>query len=456
MKILAVDDDPGILDALHRLLEKEGHSVVLCRDGAEAQAALEENGFDVMFCDLMMPVMDGLQTLEVARRLQPDLTVIMISGHADIPAAVQATKLGAYDFMEKPLNPERVLLELEKIAARRRAEAEMASLKSRLDLEEEMVGSSPAMQQLRELIARVAPTDGRVLIYGENGSGKEPAAREIHRLSGRSGRFVQLNCAALPKELIESELFGYEKGAFTGAVRRKSGLIEEAEGGTLLLDEVGDMSPETQAKLLRVLQENEFTPIGSTKPVRFNVRIISATNKRLEEEIECGRFRRDLYYRLNVIPITVPPLRERAGDIPELAEHFFRLYALRNGKRVKRLKPAALQRLMLYSWPGNVRELRNVMERLCILIADDEIDEEHVQLVLGTAAPKARSVVLSDAPLREQVEAYERRLIEEALQRCNGNVSRTAQMLRTDRANLHKKLKQYGLKPSSSNGVRSF
>ena len=447
MKILVVDDDAAVRNSLSWLLESNGHTVTLCADGSAAVAALQ-SPFDLMFCDVMMPVMGGLETLEKVRPLQPSLKVIMISGQADIPTAVRATQLGAYDFMEKPLNPEKVMLEVQKLAAQLRLETEMQALKSRVEPEQQMIGSSPPMRELRALIERVAPTDGRVLIFGENGSGKELVAREIHLKSGRGGRFVQLNCAALPRELIESELFGYEKGAFTGALKRKSGLIEEAEGGTLLLDEVGDMAPDTQAKLLRVLQQNEFTPVGSTRPISFDVRIIAATNKNLAEEIEKGTFREDLYFRLNVIPITVPPLRERTSDIPELVDHFLKLYAARNGKRAKVVSPAAMQQLMSHSWPGNIRELRNIVERLGILISGEVIDRSDVEQTLGGAGRSVSApspISPTDAPLKEQLEEFEHRLIADALHRCQGNVSMAARLLQTDRANLHKKMKKFGI-----------
>ena len=450
MRILVIDDDAAIRTSLKWLLEKEGHAVTLCTNGAEA-AVVSSTPFDLVFCDVMMPVMGGLETLENIRQKQPMLKVIMISGQADIPTAVKATKLGAYDFIEKPLKPEKVVLEIQKLETQRRIEAEMLALKSRLDLDYQMIGSSPQMQRLRQTIDKVAPTEGRVLIFGENGSGKELVAREIHQKSERTGRFVQLNCAALPKELIESELFGYEKGAFTGAHKRKTGLVEEAEGGTLLLDEVGDMAAETQAKLLRVLQENEFTPIGSTKPVKFNVRIIAATNKNLPEEIAKGAFREDLYFRLNVIPIVVPALRDRPTDIPELVSHFLYLYAVKNGKKAKIIRRPAVERLMKHPWPGNVRELRNIIERLGILIQSDEIDLADVDHVLGVSptlsmTPETVSPLPPEASLRDQLNAFEKQVLENAFRRCEGNVSHLAQILQTDRANLHKKLKKYGIK----------
>jgi len=299
------------------------------------------------------------------------------------------------------------------------------------------------------MIHRAAPSAGRILISGENGTGKELVAREIHKQSGRSGNFVQLNCAALPKELIESELFGYEKGAFTGAHKRKIGLIEEAEGGTLLLDEVGDMAAETQAKVLRVLQESEFTRVGATKSQKFDVRIISATNKNLQAEIAANAFREDLYFRLNVIPINVPPLRERKKDIPDLVRHFLALYGAKNGKRPRRISAEALHAMASYSWPGNIRELRNILERLSIMTQGEEIETADVKGVLGlspeTTSPQ-KITQKHNAPLKEQLAAFEASVLQNSFDEHNGNVSRMAVALNTDRANLHKKLKKYGIK----------
>jgi two-component system nitrogen regulation response regulator NtrX len=352
--------------------------------------------------------------------------------------------------MEKPLNPEKVLLEVNKIQNQLAVQAQVDKLSSIVNLDYQMIGDSPAMQNLHEAISRAAPSDSRILIYGENGSGKELVAREIHKKSGRAGAFVQLNCAALPRDLIESELFGYEKGAFTGAHKRKIGLIEEAESGTLLLDEVGDMAPETQAKLLRVLQENEFTRVGSTKAQKFDVRIISATNKDLSKEIERGTFREDLYFRLNVIPIKVPCLRERNADIPQLVRHFINIYAVKNGKRPKEISEPAMQFLKSYTWPGNIRELRNTIERLSIMINRDIIEDNDIKNVLGlTSSPKpvqAEPSVDEDLPLKDMLNSFEKNVLQQTFSKYDGNVSRMASALQTDRANLHKKLKKYGIK----------
>ncbi|MDZ7724737.1 MAG: sigma-54 dependent transcriptional regulator [candidate division KSB1 bacterium] len=449
MKIIVADDDANIVESLRWLLMKEGHAVTTCSDGRCVVNEAAEQDVDLVFCDVVMPQMDGLQALKQLRNKCPRTKVVMISGQADISTAVNATREGAYDFLEKPVNPEKILLEIRKIEDQQRKDAELDSLKNRVDLDYQMIGESPPVQSLRAMIDQIAPTDGRVLIYGENGTGKELVAREIHKKSGRPGRFLQLNCAALPRELIESELFGYEKGAFTGAHKKKTGLIQEAENGTLLLDEIGDMAPETQAKLLRVLQENEFTPVGSTVPHSFNVRVLSATNKNLETEINNGHFRQDLYFRLNVVPVTVPALRDRIEDLPALTRHFLDVYAVKNGKRPKRLEDDALNALMRYRWPGNVRELRNVVERLSIMLTADKITASDAVRLLGERAePGAEQTDAKreSGSLRDQMNAFEESILRNGYAECQGNVSRMAEILQTDRANLHKKLKKYGLK----------
>jgi len=446
MRILVIDDDPNINDSLKWLLEDNGHEVRTCSSAEQGLARAEKESYELAFLDVMLPGMGGLDALKKLLGHQPALQVIMISGHADVSVAVKATKLGAYDFFEKPLNPEKVLLEVKKLSEQLRVRAQVSELKRLVELEYQMIGDSPAMAELRAQIAKAAPSEGRILIFGENGTGKELVAREIHNLSNRrEGPFVQLNCAAIPETLIESELFGHEKGSFTGAHRRKEGQIERAEGGTLLLDEIGDMAPETQAKLLRVLQEDEFCRVGSTTPSKFNVRILSATNKDLKAEIAGNRFREDLYFRLNVIPIRVPPLRERIDDIPVLADHFLRVYCVKNGKKTKTMSGDARARLQGYHWPGNIRELRNIMERLAIMTEDVEISLQDVETVFGSPASTA-VVPVEDVSLKQQMGAFEKRLLHTVFQRCRGNVSRMAQVLGTDRANLHRKLKKYRIK----------
>ncbi len=448
MHILVADDDQNICESLSWLLKSEGHSVRVCGSGEEAVALCRQEPFELVFLDVMMPGMGGLAALSQIMSEQPQVKVVMISGQADLSMAVQATRAGAYDFLEKPLHPEKVILEVAHLRKEMQIHTQVNTLRKLVDQEYQLVGKSPVMQMLRRTIEKAAPSEGRILVFGENGTGKEMVAREIHRASLRADKpFVQLNCAALPKELIESELFGYEKGAFTGATQRKPGLIEQADGGTLLLDEVGDMALETQAKLLRVLQENEYYRVGGTAPQRFDVRIIAATNKDLQAEIDLGRFRQDLYFRLHVIPITVPPLRAHLEDMPELAGHFVALVCQRNGKKMKTLTPQALAALQSYSWPGNVRELRNIIERLVIMVEKEVMDAEEVRPVIGvgTAEVEGMPAIAFDQPLRDQLQAYERSILLRGLQQFNGNISRLAAALQTDRANLHRKLRQYGI-----------
>jgi two-component system nitrogen regulation response regulator NtrX len=451
MHILIVDDDKNIRESLQWLLESEGHEVSVAATGEEGVRLVHKERYDTVFLDVMMPGMGGMKALERMRELDAELKVFMISGQADITVAVRATKLGAYDFFEKPLNPEKVLLEIKKLIEQRQIQAKVSKLEELIDIEYKMIGESQPMQELRNVIQQAAPSEGRILIYGENGTGKELVAREIHKNSLRSKRpFIQLNCAAIPGDLIESELFGYEKGAFTGAHRRKMGLIEQAEGGTLMLDEVGDMALETQAKLLRVLQENEFYRVGSTKAIKFDVRIIAATNKDLAGEIKAGHFRQDLYFRLNVIPIYVPPLRDRKEDIPALVDYFLKSYSRKNGKKAKTMSGEGISLLKGYKWPGNVRELGNIMERLAIMIEGEQIGVDDVARVIGSSTENARqdSTLLFDdhLPLKDQIQHYEKSLLLRVFERNDGNVSRMAAELKTDRANLHKKLKNYGIK----------
>ncbi len=454
LKILIIDDEPNIGASLSGFLADLGHQAKICYDGTSGlQTAIDEY-FDLIFLDVKLPGKDGLQVLEQLKKAKPDQKVIMISGHADLEVAVRATKLGAYNFLEKPLNPDKVLLEVKNIEYHQQMLKEVANLKRLVEYDYQMVGNSPAMEKLRSEIEKAAPSEGRILIYGENGTGKELVAREIHQKSHRKNRpFVKVNCAAIPKELIESELFGHEKGAFTGAIKKKIGMFEEANQGTLLLDEVGDLSLESQAKLLRVLQESEFLRVGGTTPIQFDIRVISATNKDLHQEIENGNFREDLFFRLNVIPIRVPPLRERKEDIPILARHFLSTYCLKNGKRPINISDDALEPMMHYQWQGNVRELKNFMERLVIMTDSDEIGIQEFLSILPESfsrqsAPQQSVDDLSSdcASLREKLETYERQLLMREFSKAGGNVSRMAENLKTDRPNLHRKLKKYGIK----------
>jgi two-component system nitrogen regulation response regulator NtrX len=454
--ILVVDDSANIRQALAELLQDEGYVVTSCESGEAGLQKLAEERFGAMLLDVRLPGIDGIATLKRVHQLQPELSVIMISGHADLETAVQATRLGAYNFLEKPLSPEKVLLEIKNIFARQQVELEMHRLKNLVELDYQLIGDAPPMRQLREEINRAAPSSGRIFIFGENGTGKELVAHEIHRKSRRGDKpFIKVNCAAIPKELIESELFGHQKGAFTGAIKTKIGVFEEANGGTLLLDEIGDMALETQAKLLRVLQENEFVRVGGTTPIPFDVRIISATNQDLGVQIAAGRFREDLFFRINVIPIRVPALRERLSDIPLLARHFFQLYSLKNGVATRQISDDSLVPLLHYHWPGNIRELKNIVDRLLIMGERTALSRQDVihllpELKFSPEIPSsAKSPETSDLeppPLKNMLENFEKNLLRQYFQQVHGNVSRLAELLHTDRANLHRKLKKFGIK----------
>jgi len=452
MQILIVDDEPRIRSSLEGLLQEEGYSVRSCGTGEKAVETLRNKSVDVVLLDVVLPGIDGLETLKRIREHNPSMKVLMMSGQSDLNTAVKATKLGGYNFFQKPLNPDQLLLELKNIADQMILGRKVNSLETLVGREEKMVGHSPAMLKLQEAVERAAPSEGRVLIFGENGTGKELVAKAIHRKSARkASAFVSLNCAALPQDLVESELFGYEKGAFTGAVRKKPGRFEMADGGSLFLDEIGDMGLETQAKLLRVLQENEAVRVGGNTPYKFDVRIISATNKNLMMEIEEGRFREDLFYRLKVIPLDVPPLRNRKEDIPLLAQYFLRQICEKTGKGMKRWAGRALKILQHYPWPGNVRELRNLVERLVIMSGGETIDEQEVMDVLPFSPSPSfskREIPLEGEALslRKMVEEFERDVLVEGYREAGGNVSKLARKLKIDRANLHRKLKTYGIK----------
>ncbi len=440
-RILVIDDEKGIRETLSEILGDEGYAVTAIASGEEGLRRLQEESYDLVFLDVWLRDRDGLSILEAADGRLREVPVIMISGHANVETAVKAVRLGAYDFLEKPLSLERVILTAQKAIERWDLLAEVASFRGKSESEGELLGGSPAMLRLKEEIARVAPTDARPLIMGENGTGKELVARTIHRLSARADApLVEVNCAAIPEELIESELFGHVKGSFTGAADHRRGKFEEADGATLFLDEVGDMSAKTQAKVLRALQEGRFTRVGGEKPISSDARVLSATNKNLLEEIRRGNFREDLYFRLAVVPIEVPPLRERTEDIPLLATHFLREASARFGRRPKRLSAEAIEALRAYRWPGNVRELKNLIERLMILSLAEEIRPDDLPIPQGEAEP-----LPVDAPLKDAREDFERRYILEALRRHRGNVSRAAEALQVERSNLYRKLKSYGI-----------
>jgi two-component system, NtrC family, nitrogen regulation response regulator NtrX len=445
--ILIVDDEPAIQSTLKGVLEDEGYRVSAVGSGAEALLRIAEDAPDLVFLDIWMSGLDGLETLERIKRLRADAAVVMISGHATIETAVKATKLGAYDFIEKPLSLEKTLLTAARALEHARLARENAQLRERLDLEWDIVGQSPVVQTLRQQIAIAAPTTGRVLIHGENGSGKQLVARAIHQLSTRVDQpFVEVNCAAIPEELIESELFGHEKGAFTGAVARRKGKFEAAAGGTIFLDEIGDMSLKTQAKVLRALEEQAFERVGGKDTIKVDVRVIAASNQDLSELIAGGRFREDLFYRLNVIPIEVPPLRERKEDVPLLINHFIVRFAAENGKRPKTVSVEALAYFLSYDWPGNIRELRNMVERLVIMTPGDIIGPDDLPAPLR---PKdlAAGGDAKERTLKEAREAFERAYILGELRANDWNMTRTAERLGIERSHLYRKLKTYAIMP---------
>ncbi len=450
---LIIDDEPNIRRMVGALLASEGFEVRDAADGATGVAAAVEADPDVVLLDLMMPgSMDGMATLQALRAKLPDLPVIMMSGRAGLADAVRATQLGAHNFLEKPLTPEGVLLSVSSALELRRARRDAEALRAELGLSGEMVGTSPAMQRLRDMIARVAPTDSRVLISGESGTGKELVAAAIHAGSPRRDRaFVRVNCAALPRDLVESEMFGHERGAFTGAADRRIGRFELAHHGTLLLDEVGDLGPEAQAKLLRAIEAREIERLGGAKPIPVDVRIIAATNKALQKAARDGSFREDLLFRLNVIPIEVPPLRDRPGDILALVAHFASLFRVRTGRAIPDWSTEAIQQLQRYAWPGNVRELANIVERLVILHPGLRITPREVSQVLPLDGESSvRRVDLPDpeqldAPLSDLLDEYERLLITRALAMANGNIAEAARRLKTDRPNLYRRMKRLGV-----------
>jgi len=449
--VLVVDDEPGVRTALSGVLRDEGYVVDAVDNGEACLERMAREAFDVIVLDVWLPGMDGLATLSRIRQRQGDAEVVMISGHGNVESAVRAIKMGAFDFVEKPLSIEKTIKVIENALGKRRLEAENRALRARVDPPTEMVGETSVMAQLREQVAMAAPTSGRVLIFGENGTGKELVARRIHAESRRStGPFVEVNCAAIPEELIESELFGHVKGAFTGAVADRRGKFEIAGGGTIFLDEIGDMSLKTQAKVLRVLQEQVVEAVGGTSRIRVDTRVLAATNKDLLAEIRAGRFREDLYFRLNVIPIFVPPLRDRREDIPLLAEHFMKSLAREHGKRPKTFDSRAVARMQAHAWPGNVRELRNVVERLIIMAQEDRISDRDLAFLVaggvdGRSDGNAGAAMTS---LHDARDRFEREYILRALAAQHGNISRTADSLGVERSNLYRKMRAFGIVPA--------
>src|SRR5262245_43279314 len=429
-RILIVDDEPGIRQSLKGVFEDEGFTTESVSTGEDCLKKIEQDSYDLILLDIWLPGMDGIETLRRLREKSPHTHVIMISGHATIATAVSATKLGAFDFIEKPLSLEHTLLTVRNALAHRRLEQVNDLLRHQLEERFNIVGESIPIKALRKQIAIVAPTNSRVLIYGESGTGKELVSRNIHFMSNRSTTpFVEVNCAAIPEELIESELFGHMKGSFTGASESKKGKFELADGGTLFLDEIGDMSLKTQAKVLRAVEEESFQPIGAAAAVRVDVRVLAATNKNRAHEIAAGQFREDLFYRLNVIPFLVPPLRERREDIPVLSRYFMRMF-VEHGSSPKEFGPNVLDLMMDYSWPGNVRELRNEIERLVIMVQDDVIQEKDLSLPNGNTSTPAST-------LHEARARYEKEFILSKLKEHNWNVTQAARALGLERSYLY-------------------
>jgi two-component system nitrogen regulation response regulator NtrX len=449
--ILIVDDEPGVRTALTGVLRDEGYEVESVPSGEACLERLTRGAVDLIVLDVWLPGMDGLATLARLRERQVDAQIVLISGHGNIESAVRAIKMGAFDFVEKPLSLEKTVLVVRNALRQRRLEAENRALRARVDRDQTMIGDSYAMRQLREHVEMAAPTNGRVLIYGENGTGKELVARTIHALSRRrAAAFIEVNCAAIPEELIESELFGHVRGAFTGAVADRRGKFEAADGGTIFLDEIGDMSLKTQAKVLRVLQEQTMEAVGGSTPIKVDVRVLAATNKDLQQEIRAGRFREDLYFRLSVVPIFVPALRDRADDVRLLADHFMAEFAREYGRRIKTFESDALAVLQRYPWPGNVRELRNVIERLMIMVFGDVISVSDLGFLDPNALRRAEPVAAPAArlTLHEARDRFERDLILRTLAEQQGNMSRTADVLGVERSNLYRKMKTFGIAPS--------
>ncbi len=445
-RLLIVDDEKNIRRTLRMVLEGEHLEIRDCGSAEEALRLLQEEPAELILLDMKLPGMDGMELLGRVRKEAPRTEIILISGHGTIQDAVSATRLGAYDFLEKPPDRDRVVLTvrncLEKIALDRRLQA----AEQQKEESYQLLGASPALQRLWEEIRKVAPTNGRVLVSGESGSGKELVARAIHRLSKRAEReFIKVNCAAIPSELIEAELFGFERGAFTGAVARKKGQFELASGGTLFLDEVGDMGLAAQAKVLRALQTGEITHVGGERTIQVDVRVIAATNKDLAKKVKEGEFREDLYYRLNVVPIFCPPLRERLEDIPELCRHFIEEFCRENNFRPKVISPEALEMLRKYNWPGNVRELKNVTERM-VIMSRDSIEPEDIPEQVAGSKEKLDLQRFQGMPLKEMRDEVEREVIRNTLIEYGWNISRTAQVLGIERTNLHKKIRQLGIR----------
>jgi two-component system nitrogen regulation response regulator NtrX len=453
--ILIVDDESSIRQSLEGILEDEGFQTSFAATGEDAINSVQVEDPDLILLDIWMPGIDGLETLKRIKQLRPNQLVIMMSGHGSIETAVKATRLGAYDFIEKPLSLEKVLLSIQNAMKIGQLVAENQALKEKISRDYEMIGKSQSISKLKEQINIAAPSSGWALITGENGTGKELVARAIHQQSTRALKpFVEVNCAAIPEELIESELFGHEKGAFTGATTARKGKFDQANGGTLFLDEIGDMSLKTQAKILRILQEHKFERVGGNRTIEVDVRVIAATNKDLGEEIKNGNFREDLYFRLNVLPFTVPPLRDRKEDIARLTKHFLKYFCGKESREIKAVSESALKALTSYNWPGNVRELKNLIERLVIMTPGlvVELSDLPHAITKGASSTQAEVGGITEMPdsYRDAKELFEKQFLLEKLQKNSWNISRTAEEIGLERSNLHRKIKAYGIEPEKS------
>ncbi|MEN2985796.1 MAG: sigma-54 dependent transcriptional regulator [Thermodesulfovibrionaceae bacterium] len=444
--ILIVDDEVGICETLSDILEDEGYKTLTVQDAETALSIIEKEEVDLILLDIWLPKMSGMEALQKIKEKDSDISIIMISGHGNIETAVKAVKIGAFDFLEKPLSADRVVLTVEKALEFKKLKKENIKLRSSLQKKFELIGNSSAIKRIKNQIQLVAKGDSRILILGESGTGKGLVARMIHSLSKRSeAPFVEVNCAAIPQELIESELFGHEKGAFTGAIEKKIGKFEMANGGTLFFDEIGDMSLLTQAKLLRVIETQKFQRVGGTRDITVDVRILSATNKDLVEEIKKGNFREDLYYRLSVVPIYIPPLRERKEDIPELVSYFVEEFHRQKGWKKKIFQPDAIKTLQQYDWPGNVRELKNVIERAMIMCEDEIITAKDIQEIGITRQSQRDLSYFTIQTLKEAKDAFERDFILKKLRENNWNMTKTAEAIGIERSNLYKKIKALGI-----------
>ena len=445
--ILIVDDEKSICQSLGAILNDEGYDVLTASSGEEALKVIKEELPFLVFLDIWLPGIDGIETLKIIKAENPEIRVVMISGHGTIETAVKATKIGAFDFLEKPLSLEKVILSAHHVSEMIRLEEENILLKQKVTREYELTGNSGPILELKEMIGLVAPTNAWILIMGENGTGKELVARSIHRQSKRAQKpFIEVNCAAIPEDLIESELFGHEKGAFTGATEKKRGKFDLANEGTIFLDEVADMSLKAQAKILRILEEKKFERVGGSKLIATDVRVLAATNKDLEKEMEEGRFRQDLYYRLNVIPLRIPPLRERKEDIPLLVSRFLMEFVLKEGETEKSITEDALTVLMEHNWPGNVRELKNIVERVVIMTPSDVISGSDIPLLVKESQNvDGDNSWYAINSYRLAKMNFEKQYLVRKLRQYEGNVSRTAEAIGLERSNLHRKIKNYGL-----------